>query len=188
MEFSCVAAAVNIVALGLANLIGGLFIIAHNLREIKKERVISADQSEERLDRYQETLGRRENFRRHVVATVLSYIIFGLIPPVVYGFSFLRSDDKDYKLIAVAATSFVCIAFLAICKAHVGKAPKTYVKTVLYYICLGILASGLSYVAGQLLNQRLEKLRLSDPCTPAAPTSVFLEPKSAKLAGWASSY
>ncbi|KAL6006692.1 hypothetical protein ACLOJK_032185 [Asimina triloba] len=179
----------NIVALGLANLIGGLFVIAHNLREIRKEQVIGSDQNEERLDRYQETLGRRENLRRHVVAAVLSYIIFGLIPPTVYGFSFRQSDNREYKMIAVAAASLACIALLAIGKAHVGRAPRTYFKTLSFYISIGVTGSGISYVAGQLLNQLLEKLGLFDSSSPASPASIFLDSNSSTglAAGWASS-
>ncbi|XP_058084165.1 uncharacterized protein LOC131231864 isoform X3 [Magnolia sinica] len=178
------AATLNIVALGLANLIGGLFVISHNLKELRNEQRSANDQNEQNLDQYQEILGRRENFWRHVVVAVFSYIIFGLIPPVIYGFSFRKTDNKEYKLIAVAAASLLCIALLAIGKAHVRKAPKTYIKTLLYYVGTGMLASGLSYVAGQLIKKLLEKLGWFDSGA-ANPMSVFVETRSMR-SGWAS--
>lgn len=36
-------------------------------------------------DRYQELLGRRANFLLHAVVAVLSFLIFGSVPLVVYG-------------------------------------------------------------------------------------------------------
>ncbi|XP_058105199.1 membrane protein of ER body-like protein isoform X2 [Magnolia sinica] len=178
------AATLNIVALGLANLIGGLFVISQNLKELRNEQHSANDQSEQNLDRYQEILGQRENFWRHVVVAVFSYIIFGLIPPVIYGFSFRKTDNKEYKLIAVTAASLLCIALLAIGKAHVRKAPKTYIKTLLYYVGVGMLGSGLSYVVGQLIKKLLEKLGWFDSGA-ANPVSVFVETRSMR-SRWAS--
>ncbi|KAL7162971.1 hypothetical protein ACSBR2_039136 [Camellia fascicularis] len=86
------SAAANILAFGLANLIGGLFIIGHNLWELKNDRYegVSSLQVTERLDKYQELLGRRENFLLHATVAILSFLIFGLLPPVIYGFSTVR--------------------------------------------------------------------------------------------------
>ncbi|GMP90344.1 hypothetical protein CsSME_00041517 [Camellia sinensis var. sinensis] len=91
---------VNIVAMGLANLIGGLFIIGPN------------------------------------------------------------TDDKDLKLVLVVAASLLCIAILAIGKAYIQKKPNfyAYIKTVLYYISMAVMASGISYAAGELIKRLVEKL------------------------------
>ncbi|KAJ8633537.1 hypothetical protein MRB53_026873 [Persea americana] len=180
------ATTLKIVGLGVANLISGLFVIVHNLRELKNDPHSSMDQGG-KLDRYQATLGRRESFWLHATVAVLSYILFGLLPPVIYGFSFRKSDNKEYKLIAVAAASLLCITLLAVGKAHVQEASKRYVKTVLYYVGIGLMASGLSYVAGELLKNLLDKLGWFDSST-AAPVSSnlgFLEMKAMK-SGWAS--
>ncbi|KAK8502728.1 hypothetical protein V6N12_073216 [Hibiscus sabdariffa] len=150
----------NILALGVANLIGGLIILCHNLRDLRNDqrRVGGASGVEE--DRYQELLGRRQNFVMHVIVAVLSFLVFGLVPPVVYGFSFRKSDDKDLKLAAVAGASLICIFLLALGKAHVSRPHRTYFRSVFYYIGLGITASGISYVVGQLIKRLLEKLGL----------------------------
>ncbi|KAE8705260.1 hypothetical protein F3Y22_tig00110429pilonHSYRG00415 [Hibiscus syriacus] len=87
--------AVKALALGLANVIGGLVILGHNIRELKNDRprgVFTEMDNEE--DRYRAVLGQRQNFVLHVIVAVVSFLFFGLVPPVVYGFSFRKSDDK----------------------------------------------------------------------------------------------
>ncbi|KAJ6881047.1 hypothetical protein NC651_027786 [Populus alba x Populus x berolinensis] len=150
------AGTLNIIALGLANLIGGLFIIGHNLVDLKNDR---SNQVNEQEDRYQETLGRRDNFSLHATLSILSFLIFGLLPPVMYGFSFRKSDDRDLKLAAVGGASLFCIILLATGKAHIQrKQPKAYISTVLYFVCIGLMASGASYVVGDLIDKLLQKI------------------------------
>nr|XP_016481677.1 PREDICTED: uncharacterized protein LOC107802658 isoform X1 [Nicotiana tabacum] len=155
----------NILVLGMANLIGGLFIIFHNIWELKRDRYEQASNQimERHVDRYRQLLGRRENFTMHAVVAVLSYIIFGLVPPIVFGFSFRKSDDREFKLVAVAAASLVCILMLATGKAYVQRAPKSYFKTIATYIILGFTVSGVSYAAGILFKRLLEKLGFFEP-------------------------
>ncbi|XP_062077995.1 membrane protein of ER body-like protein [Humulus lupulus] len=165
------ASTLNILGLALANLIGGLFIIGHNLWELKddKSKIPSTD-ADEHVDRYAEVLGKKENFALHAFVAVLSFLIFGLVPPVVYGFSFRESNDKDLKLAAVAAASLVCITILSIAKAYTLKS--NYIKTVTYYIAIGLAVSGASYLAGELINKLLEKLKWFDSASPAAALSL----------------
>ncbi|XP_059660126.1 membrane protein of ER body-like protein isoform X2 [Cornus florida] len=96
------ATTLNIVALGLANLIGGLFIIGQKLLELEN-------------DQYEELLGGKCSL--HAIVALLSFLVFGLIPPVTYAFSFWKSDNKDLKLVAVAAASILCMVILAFGKA-----------------------------------------------------------------------
>ncbi|KAK6934935.1 hypothetical protein RJ641_035090 [Dillenia turbinata] len=157
------ASTLNIMALGLANLITGLLLIGHNLKELKNDQTrTTSSEQDEQVDKYQETLGRRENFVLHAVVVVLSFIIFGLVPLVTYGLLFRKSDSyKDYKLLAVFGAAFVCIIALAVGKAHTQKpprTPKTYIKTVMYYAALVVSASGISYIVGELIQELLNKL------------------------------
>ncbi|XP_022844560.1 membrane protein of ER body 2-like isoform X2 [Olea europaea var. sylvestris] len=168
-------ATLNVIALGLANLIGGLFIIIHNLWDLKSNRVEQvSNQINEQGDRYRELLGRRENFVLHAAVAVLSYFIFGLVPPLTYGFSFLKSDDKEFKLLAVAAASLICIVILAIGKAYCQRPQKSYIKTVVPYVILGLMVSGVSYAAGMLIKRLLEKLRLFESSSVAETTPTPL--------------
>ncbi|KAK6250849.1 hypothetical protein SCA6_004854 [Theobroma cacao] len=163
----------NVLALGLANLIGGLIIISHSLRELKNDKPPGASTEVNVEDRYQVVLGRRQNFVLHVTVAILSFLIFGLVPPIVYGFSFRKSDDKDLKLAAVAGASLVCIILLALGKGHVRKPHRAYFRTVSYYVALGFMASGISYVAGELIKKLLEKLGLFE--STSAVSAPFLE-------------
>lgn len=131
------------------------------LTELKNcpSQVISSETSEQ-VDRYQEVLGQKKNFILHATFAVLSFLVFGLVPPLVYGFSFYESDNRYLKIAVVAAASLVCIIVLAIAKAYTQKPPKwyTYVTTVMYYAALGVGASGISYLAGYLIGKLIDKL------------------------------
>ncbi|KAJ1427953.1 vacuolar iron transporter-like protein [Sesbania bispinosa] len=155
------ATTLNIVALAIANLIGGLFALGHSLRELKADQPKRAENNTDaRVDQYNELLGQRENFFLHAFIAILSFIVFGLVPPVVYGFSFRESDDKDFKLAAVAGASLLCITVLSIAKAHIKRpnSYSTYFQTVFYYVSTGALASVLSYLAGDLVKKLIERL------------------------------
>lgn len=157
------------------------------LRDLKNDQHSSIDQEGEKLDRYEATLGRRENFWLHATVSVLSYIMFGSLPPIIYGFAFRKSDNKEYKLIAVAAASLLCIILLAAGKAHVRKAPKNYIRTILYYIGIGVAASGLSYVVGVLFKKLLEKLGWFDSSAAATASSYLAFPETIAMnSRWAS--
>ncbi|KAH6813626.1 hypothetical protein C2S51_022644 [Perilla frutescens var. frutescens] len=179
------AATLNVLALGAANLIGGLFVISHNLWDLRCDRDEQvSNQITEQKDRYKEVLGRRQNFMLHAVVAIISYLVFGLVAPVVYGFSFRGSDDKQLKLVVAAAASIVCIFVLAIAKAYVQRPPKPYLKTVTTFIILGFMVSGVSYAAGELVERLLEKLGLFQP-TSAAP-NLLLQEMTPLASGWAS--
>ncbi|KAJ6701480.1 GLYCINE-RICH PROTEIN FAMILY [Salix koriyanagi] len=178
------AATSSIIALSLANLIGGIFTIAHNLSDLKSEQPREASSlANEQVDRYQELLGRRENFLIHATIALLSFLVFGLVPPAVYGFTFMETDDKNLMLAAVAVASLLCITILAIGKAYIQKPPKNHFKIVLSYVATGIVASGVSYVAGDLAKKLMEKLGWFEP-GKAVPLSLA-EMSSGRLA-WAS--
>ncbi|XP_020598720.1 membrane protein of ER body-like protein isoform X2 [Phalaenopsis equestris] len=92
----------NVVSLGLANLIGGFLVMLHDLSEIRSGG--ARNQNNDQSDQYYKLLGRRANFKFHVAVSLISYSLFGLLPPLIYGFS---SKDSTAKLILVAATSLL---------------------------------------------------------------------------------
>ncbi|XP_059457549.1 membrane protein of ER body 2-like isoform X2 [Corylus avellana] len=174
---SSATATLNIVALALANLIGGLFVIGHNLRELKNEQSrVDLNQEGEQVDRYKKILGQKKNFILHASVAVLSFLVFGLVPPLVYGFSFYESDNEYLKLAAVAAASVLCITLLAIAKASIQNPPVSkYITTVLHYLAIGVAASGISYLVGYLVEKLIEKLGLfeSTVTLPIPEMSLF---------------
>lgn len=178
----------NICALGLANLVGGLFLISHDISELKSAHdAEAASQRDERAGRYWEKLGKRKYFRRHVFFAILSYIIFGVLPPLIYGFSFRESDNKEYKLMVVASASLFFVALLAIGKAHV-RPQKGYIKSLFYYLGIAAPASGLSYVAGVMIDRLFVEFGLFDTTAtaPSPPSSVDLLRFGSGGSSWAS--
>ncbi|WOG85961.1 hypothetical protein DCAR_0105154 [Daucus carota subsp. sativus] len=146
------ATMLNLLTIGLANLIGGLIIIGHNLWDLK------SDQCEGASNKYQEQLGKKENFLLHATFAVLSFLVFGLIPPATYGYAFEQMNDQNLTLGAVAIASLLCIIILASCKAYIMKSEKLsmYIKTIMYYVCIALMVSGISYEAGDLINKLME--------------------------------
>ncbi|XP_061346776.1 uncharacterized protein LOC133292394 [Gastrolobium bilobum] len=172
------ATTLNIVALGIANLIGGLFVLGHNLRDLKASQPREeGSEIEAEGDKYYELLGKRENSILHAFVAILSFLIFGLVPPAVYAFSFRESDDKDLKLAAVAGASLLCIALLGIAKAYIQRPNNyvTYIKTVLYYVTSGVLASLLTYVAGSLVKKLVEQLGWFEPKSGLSVPEISVE-------------
>lgn len=140
-------------------------------------------ESSEQVGHYWLELGRRSKYRLHMVIAILSYILFGLLPPTIYGLSFRTSNNRENKMMVVAAASLVCIALLAIGKAHV-KRPRTYITTLLYYLSIGFSSSGLSYVAGVLITRLLAHFGLVDQ--GGASALLFAQATGADAAAWAS--
>ncbi|KAL0739077.1 hypothetical protein Bca4012_015287 [Brassica carinata] len=185
------ASTLNILVLGLANLFSGLILIIHNLKELKEEEPIreTAEVNGEEETRYKRLLGRRENFMLHATIAILSFIITGLLPPVVYYFSFKETHNKDYKVASVFGASLICISFLALAKAHVSNPRGSYTKSVLYYAMNAVSVSGITYVAGNVVNQLLEKYGWSDGSeTPVGEMMLSLMGRKAGGFGYSSSY
>nr|GMD27002.1 membrane protein of ER body 2-like [Ipomoea batatas]GME18558.1 membrane protein of ER body 2-like [Ipomoea batatas] len=142
------ATTLNTVAIGMANLIGGSFVVAHNLLDLK----IKSPEEE-----YNKVLGQRNHFLLHAIVAMLSYLIFGLAPPALYGFTFRQSDDGDLKLLSVALASFVCILLLAIGKAYTSGANTFNQYFVKQRTGIIIFAAGLVWNRGEEAGSRVHK-------------------------------
>ncbi|XP_047075184.1 membrane protein of ER body-like protein isoform X2 [Lolium rigidum] len=183
------AKTLDIFILGIANLIGGLPLIFHNIADLRD--IQDVDGNDERIGHYWVNLGRRSKAQLHMVMALLSYIVFGLLPPVLYGLSFRESNDRENKMMVVAAASLACIALLALGKAHVKSRPSTYFKTLMYYLTIAVSCSGLSYVAGVLITRILVSYGVIDEGASGAPPappglSLFPHAVGAKTSSWAS--
>ncbi|XP_071741184.1 membrane protein of ER body-like protein [Rutidosis leptorrhynchoides] len=178
------ATTLNIISVALASLIGGVFIIANNLWDLRNdgcnERTI--EQTENKTtNRYKELLGQVEYFPLHAFFAILSFIVFGMVPPLAYGYTIHETNDKDYTVAAVAVASLLCVSLLAIFKAYINKCTFfEYVKTVVYYVTAAVSASGVSYVAGNLVTRLLKEYGLFDASSNGGvslipgPTTVSL--------------
>lgn len=120
--------------------------------------------SDQEKDRYKELLGRRTNLSMHILVAVLSYIFFGLIPPLVYAFSFYETGTNNYKLMSAFSVSLVCVIVLGLIKVYARKQPslreprKPYLKSAAYYTFIVVASSGISYVIGEIMGDYMEKL------------------------------
>uniref|UniRef100_M4EBZ3 Membrane protein of ER body-like protein n=1 Tax=Brassica campestris TaxID=3711 RepID=M4EBZ3_BRACM len=187
------ASTLNILVLGLANLFGGLILIIHNLQELREEEPITTEDNQTNVQeegRYKRLLGRRENFTLHVTVSIISFIITGLLPPIVYYFSFSKTHNRDYKVASVFGASLLCIVLLAIAKAHVRSPRGSHLKSVLKYAMIAVSVSGISYVVGNFVDQLLEKYGWSDGSeTPAGGMMLsLLGRKAGGSFGYSSSY
>lgn len=59
-------------------------------------------------NRFKETIYYLLNF----MITFLSFFFFGLVPPLVYALSSLKTTNKNFKIIATAGASFHALHFL----------------------------------------------------------------------------
>ncbi|VAH99464.1 unnamed protein product [Triticum turgidum subsp. durum] len=177
------AKTLDIFILGIANLIGGLPLIFHSIADLRDIRDV--DGNDEQVGHYWLQLGRRSKARLHMVMALLSYMVFGLLPPVLYGLSFRESNDRENKMMAVAGASLACIALLALGKARVHT--RTYFKTLVYYLALAVSSSGLSYVAGVLITRLLVHYGIIEQGGSAAPAPPGLSSPFAYVAAGAES-
>ncbi|KAJ9543408.1 hypothetical protein OSB04_023115 [Centaurea solstitialis] len=166
------ATALTIISLALANLIGGIFIIGHNIWDLKDDYYKFSSQQTNQLTRnkYKELLGQVQHFPIHVFFAILSFIVFGIVPPVVYGYAFHETNDNDFTVMVVAIASLVCVGLLAVFKAYVDRCTGflDYVKTVAYYLTTAIVVSGVSYVVGNLITRLIEELGLFETTSGVA--------------------
>ena len=103
----------------------------------------------------------------HVFLAMLSFLVFGVIPPVAYGYAFHETSDKDFTMVVVAVASFVCVGLLGIFKDYIDRCTGFggQVKTIAYYLTTAVAISGVSYAAGDLAMRLIEKLGLFETGT-----------------------
>ncbi|XP_076950787.1 membrane protein of ER body-like protein [Bidens hawaiensis] len=166
------AATLSIISLALASLIGGVFVIGHNLWDLRDDCYkddSSQGSNKEATSKYRELLGQVNYFPLHTFFAILSYLVFGMVPPIAYGLSFHETNDKDLTLLVVAIMSLLCVSVLAIFKAYINKCTIfEYFKIVVYYITTTISVAGLSYVAGNLITRLMEEYGLFETSSSGA--------------------
>ncbi|CAA7027881.1 unnamed protein product [Microthlaspi erraticum] len=165
---------VNVLALGLANLSSGLFLIIYNLYGLVNSQpfnpsanivlltgVQATDSKDDpkapkpTIDPYVELLGKRKKTTLHCVVVVVSFIFFGVIPLFFYGLAFKITDNRHYEAAVFVSASLVCVISLSFGKAHAFKMNKP--KTVVIYTGIAIGASALSFIGSQHIRALLDK-------------------------------
>nr|XP_043637588.1 uncharacterized protein LOC122608555 [Erigeron canadensis] len=148
----------NVIAFALAGLIGGCFFFVTNIWGLKKGGG----------NAYTEQLGRVNYFPFHATLATLSFIIFGMIPPSTFVFSFIKTNDKKLAIWVVSAVSLLCLSLLAIFKAYVITSITyrfKYVRTVLWYQVIALGVSICSYLASKMVKGSIEDIGLFNTST-----------------------
>ncbi|XP_054780802.1 uncharacterized protein LOC129288310 [Prosopis cineraria] len=144
------AATLSIIALSLANLIGGLFILVHHIWDLKPRNQVQM---------------------KLWIDTIFPWGRGKISIFISYGLTFYEVNNKNVALAAVAGAAVICITLLAITKTYIQR-PNTYIpylKTVLYYLSTGALTSVISYLAGVLIRELLEKLGIGSESSSGLP-------------------
>ncbi|KAL0698291.1 hypothetical protein Bca4012_054413 [Brassica carinata] len=146
---------INVLALGLANLFSGLFLIILQRKVGQSTYSLYGLVTSDRFFPYEHFLGNKDNVKLHCIVVVVSFIFFGVIPPLFYGLSFKITDNGHYEATVFVAASLLCVITLSFGKAHAFKKEK--LKTVAVYTGIAIGASAFSFVASQHVRDLLEK-------------------------------
>jgi len=85
--------------------------------------------------------------------TYLSFILIGLIPLLVYAFSFMLSFD--YKELFFASSLLTAFGFMIIGYLKARVAETSIFRGIAETLALGGIAAGVSYVAGDILEKML---------------------------------
>ncbi|KAD4584385.1 hypothetical protein E3N88_21986 [Mikania micrantha] len=155
----------SIIALAVASLIGGIFFIGHNLWDLRDDcypEYLSQETNEQASNKYKRLLGQINYFPLHAFFAILSFVAFGMIPPIAYVLSFHETNDKNSTLLTVAIVSLLCILLLAMFKACINCycSAFQFIKTAVYYATMVVIISSVSYVAGNLVTRLMVEFGL----------------------------
>lgn len=144
------------------------------------------DEPEDReAERYEDVFGDRKNYGLHFTVAILSFVLFGLVPPLVYGFTFCKPEDKILKIPTVTIVTVFCTGLLGVGKAYIQKATNCveYVNIIGKCIVDAIGTSVLTTLGGDLIEKYFEQARWFEP--NKIPTFLFQPSMSFENGTWA---
>ncbi|KAI5073331.1 hypothetical protein GOP47_0011344 [Adiantum capillus-veneris] len=133
----------TVVYMGLATLFSGFIAFYHNVLNLYHYH----------KDYYIDVVG--VTLMLHGTVALISYIVFGLLAPLVYAFSYRVTDDRDDKFILCCGVTIVAVTALALGKAKVSN--KRYLRTLFAYLSGGVLAAIIGYLTGEHVAELLEE-------------------------------
>ncbi|MCO5593268.1 hypothetical protein L7F22_047276 [Adiantum nelumboides] len=133
----------TVVYMGLATLLSGLIGFYHNVLNLYHHH----------RDHYINVVG--VTLMLHGTVALISFVVFGLLSPLVYLFSYRETDDRDDKFITCCVVTIVAVTALALGKAKVSN--KRYLTTLFAYLGGGVLAAIIGYLAGEHVAELLEE-------------------------------
>lgn len=90
----------------------------------------------------------------HGCLSFLSFLFFGALAPITYGFSFRKATSTYYKMVATCFVALVSIVLLGAANAHVKS--KSTVRVISILVVTGILAVIAGYEAGDYAVRLLD--------------------------------
>ena len=117
------------------------------------------EQREEEVDTYEQVFGDRQNHRLHLTVAIISFLILGLVPPLLYGFTFRKPEDKFLKIPTVTIVSVLCIGLLGVGKAYIEKPENclVYVHIIGGCIADAIGTSAVTTFGGELIQNYIDQ-------------------------------
>ncbi|XP_038897301.1 membrane protein of ER body-like protein isoform X2 [Benincasa hispida] len=166
--YTCFHNAGKILAVSLASLITGFFVMAYKISELWiKNHESGTDEAEdqENSERYENVFGDRKNYRLHFGVALLSFVLFGLMPPLVYCFTFCKPEDKILKVPTVTIVVVLCIALLGVAKAYIERKTNCveFVNIIGNCVVDALGTSVLTTIGGELIENYIDKAGWFDP-------------------------
>jgi hypothetical protein len=133
----------TVLAMGLANLIFGSISFFHKIIELHKESPM----------RFKETVG--QSFLLNGCLAFLSFLVFGSLPTLTFGFSFRQSNNHDYKMLATVVVSVISVVLLGCAKVFAKVTQQSYFATLSALIMTGVVAAVAGFYTGEYFSKLL---------------------------------
>ncbi len=121
----------------ISDFLGGVFICV--LQVIDKE--------------FRETVG--QSFLLNGCVAFLSFLVFGSLPMLTFGFSFRRSNNHEYKMLATIGVSVIAVVLLGCAKVYAKVTQQSYFATLSALIITGVVAAVAGFYTGELFSKLL---------------------------------
>ncbi|CAK9858926.1 unnamed protein product [Sphagnum jensenii] len=133
----------TVLAMGLANLIFGSISFFHKVIELHKESP----------RQFTETVG--QSFLLNGCLAFLSFLVFGSLPTLTFGFSFRQSNNHDYKMLATVVVSVISVMLLGCAKVFAKVTQRSYFATLSALIMTGVVAAVAGFYTGEYFSKLL---------------------------------
>ena len=90
----------------------------------------------------------------HATIALISYVVFGVLSPLIYAFSYRQTDDRDRKFILCCGVTIATVGLLSLGKAKVSN--KGYVRTLCAYILVLVVSSIIGYLTAEHVADLLD--------------------------------
>lgn len=105
--------------------------------------------------RFRESVG--PSFWVNGFLAIVSFLIFGALPPLMFGFTFRESNDHDYKMGATVIVSVIAVTLLGCGKVASKMTELSYKRTISTLILTGVAAAVAGFYTGEYISKLLDK-------------------------------